>query len=84
MKPENEPLKGQQNFFLNKNVIEYLQDSMMRKQNEITSRLFMFFFLLFDCLIRAGGSEWVDWIFAGPIFLEDRHSYLCSTCPPKS
>ena len=67
----------------------------MRKQNKITSMLFMFFFLLFDCLIRAGGSEWVEWIFADPIFLEEkdictnpffyyRHSYLHSACPPKT
>ena len=45
---------------------------MMRKHNKIISMLFMFFFLLFDCLIRAGGSGWVGWAFAHPIFLDEK------------
>ena len=36
------------------------------------SMLFMFFFLLFDCLIRVGGSGWVGWAFAHPIFLDEK------------
>ena len=45
---------------------------MMRKHNKIISLLFMFFCLSFDCLIRDGGIKWVEWIFADPIFLEEK------------